>query len=196
MPLHDSVMGHQRNSFPCESGLDSGQGGGQPAGTNLPGGILYVDYPMTIETEAVDETFIRRKRTPPDTAVDITPMIDMTFQLLIFFMVTSTMQGNPPTDLPPSLSGGSIEVAKVINVVVRPAAVFGEAPQIEVNKESVNLEELKLLLEEQAGARANGIDVMILADRTMANGDLNEVEMLMSEIPGVTYHFGVQDRRN
>jgi len=65
-----------------------------------------------------------------------------------------------------------------------------------VNKEPVNLEELKLLLEEQAGARVDGIDVMILADRTMANGDLNEVEMLMSEIPGVTYHFGVQDRRN
>lgn len=151
---------------------------------------------MTFESEIVDETFIRRKRTPPDTAVDITPMIDMTFQLLIFFMVTSTMQGNPPADLPPSLSGGSIEVAKVINVVVRPAAVSGEAPQIEVDKEPVNLEELKLLLEEQAGARANGIDVMILADRTMANGDLNEVEMLMSEIPGVTYHFGVQDRRN
>lgn len=151
---------------------------------------------MTFETEILDESFIRRKRAVPDTQVDITPMIDMTFQLLIFFMVTSTMQGNPPADLPPSLSGGSIEVAKVINVVVRPAAVSGEAPQIEVDKEPVNLEELKQLLEERAGARANGIDVMILADRTMANGDLNEVEMLMSEIPGVTYHFGVQDRRN
>ena len=36
---------------------------------------------------------------------------------------------------------------------------------------------------------------MILADFQMTNGDLNEVEILMSEIPGVTYHFGVQDRR-
>jgi biopolymer transport protein ExbD len=151
---------------------------------------------MSDDVENSEGEFVRKKRAAPDTQVDITPMIDMTFQLLIFFMVTSTMQGNPPADLPPSLSGGSIEVAKVINVVVTPAAVSGEAPQIEINKEPVNLEDLKLLLEEQAGARTDGIHVMILADRTMTNGDLNEVEVLMSEIPGVTYHFGVQDRRN
>jgi biopolymer transport protein ExbD len=150
---------------------------------------------MPDEAENDEEVYVPRKRSLPDTEIDITPMIDVTFQLLIFFMVTSTMQGNPPADLPPSKSGNSIEVAKVINVVVKPAAVSGEAPQIEINKEAVNLDELKLNLEEQAGARSDGIHVMILADRTMKNGDLNEIEVLLSEIPGVTYHFGVQDRR-
>ena len=150
---------------------------------------------MSAEVEDDDEGFVRKKRVMPSTDVDITPMIDLTFQLLIFFMVTSTMQGNPPAVLPASMSGASIETAKVINVVVNPAAVSGEAPQIEINKEPVNLEELKLFLEEQAGARSDGIHVMILADYLMKNGDLNEVEVLMSEIPGVTYHFVVQDRR-
>ena len=151
---------------------------------------------MSDEVENDDEVYVRRKRKQQDTEIDITPMIDVTFQLLIFFMVTSTMQGNPPADLPPAKSGGSIEVAKVINVVVKPGAVSGEAPQIEFNKEAVNLDELKLAIEEQAGARTDGIHVMILADRTMKNGDLNEIEVLLSEIPGVTYHFGVQDRRD
>ena len=151
---------------------------------------------MSEEAENDDYVYVRKRRPLPDSEIDITPMIDVTFQLLIFFMVTSTMQGNPPADLPPSMSGGSIEVAKVMNVVVRPAAVSGEATQIEFNKAPVNLEELKLLLQEQAAARADGIHVMILADRTMKNGDLNEVEILLSEISGVTYHFGVQDRRN
>lgn len=150
---------------------------------------------MSVEVEDDDAGFVRKKRVMPNTDVDITPMIDLTFQLLIFFMVTSTMQGNPPAVLPASMSGASIETAKVINVVVRPAAVSGQAPQIEINKEPVNLEELKLFLEEQAGARSDGIHVMLLADYLMKNGDLNEVEVLMSEIPGVTYHFGVQDRR-
>ncbi|HRA86898.1 MAG TPA: biopolymer transporter ExbD [Planctomycetaceae bacterium] len=150
---------------------------------------------MSVDAEESDEGYVRKKRAPPDAEVDITPMIDLTFQLLIFFMVTSTMQGNPPADLPPSMSGGSIETAKVIDVVVRPADVSGEAPQVEINKEAVNLAELQLFLEEQAGARSSGIDVMILADRTMTNGDVNEVELLISDIPGVTYHFGVQDRR-
>ena len=150
---------------------------------------------MSAEADDDDEVYVRRSRALPDTEIDITPMIDVTFQLLIFFMVTSTMQGNPPADLPPAKSGGSIEVAKVINVVVKPAAVSGEAPQIEIDKKAVTLDELKLNLEEQAGARADGIHVMLLADRTMKNGDLNEVEVLLSEISGVTYHFGVQDRR-
>ena len=151
---------------------------------------------MSEEAENDDYVYVRKRRPLPDSEIDITPMIDVTFQLLIFFMVTSTMQGNPPADLPPSMSGGSIEVAKVMNVVVRPAAVSGEAAQIEFNKAPVNLEELKLLLQEQAAARGDGIHVMILADRTMKNGDLNEVEILLSEIQGVTYHFGVQDRRD
>ena len=151
---------------------------------------------MSEAAENDDEVYVRRNRSLPDTEIDITPMIDVTFQLLIFFMVTSTMQGNPPADLPPAKSGGSIEVAKVINVVVKPAAVFGEAPQLEIDKVAVNLDELKLALEEKADARADGIHVMILADRTMKNGDLNEIEVLLSEIPGVTYHFGVQDRRD
>lgn len=151
---------------------------------------------MSAEADDDDEVYVRRSRALPDTEIDITPMIDVTFQLLIFFMVTSTMQGNPPADLPPAKSGGTIEVAKVINVVVKPAAVSGEAPQIEIDKKAVTLDELKLNLEEQAGARADGIHVMLLADRTMKNGDLNEVEVLLSEIPGVTYHFGVQDRRD
>ena len=151
---------------------------------------------MSEEAENDDYVYVRKRRPLPDSEIDITPMIDVTFQLLIFFMVTSTMQGNPPADLPPSMSGGSIEVAKVVNVVVKPAAVSGQPPQIEINKEPVNLDELKLALEEQAGARTDGIHVMILADRTMKNGDLNEVEILLSEIQGVTYHFGVQDRRD
>jgi len=151
---------------------------------------------MSEVAENDDEVFVSKKRKPSDTEMDITPMIDVTFQLLIFFMVTSTMQGNPPADLPPAKSGGSIEVAKVINVVVKPAAVSDEAPQIEIDKVAVNLDELQRMLEEQAGARTDGIHVMILADRTMKNGDLNEIEVLLSEIPGVTYHFGVQDRRD
>ena len=151
---------------------------------------------MYDEVDDDDEGFVRKKRAAPSTDVDITPMIDLTFQLLIFFMVTSTMQGNPPAVLPASMSGTSIETSKLsVNVVVKPAAVSGEAPQIEINKEPYNLEELKLHLEEQAGARTDGIHVMILADYLMKNGDLNEVEVLVSEIAGVTYYFGVQDRR-
>lgn len=142
-----------------------------------------------------EDIYVPKKRKPADSEMDITPMIDVTFQLLIFFMVTSTMQGNPPADVPPAMSGGSIEVAKVINVVVKPAAVPGSPPGIEFEEQNITLEDLKARLEERASGSPAEIHVMILADRTMTNGDMNEVELLISEIPNVIYHFGVQDRR-
>jgi hypothetical protein len=43
-----------------------------------------------------DDGFQRRKKAGiADADLDITPMIDVTFLLLIFFMVTSTLQGTP-----------------------------------------------------------------------------------------------------
>ena len=36
-----------------------------------------------------------RAKKKDEADLDITPMIDVTFLLLIFFMVTSTMQGTP-----------------------------------------------------------------------------------------------------
>ena len=53
-----------------------------------------------MSAEDDDEPYVRKKNPEPDTEIDITPMIDVTFQLLIFFMVTSTMQGNPPAEIP------------------------------------------------------------------------------------------------
>ena len=132
--------------------------------------------------------------TEPDTEIDITPMIDVTFQLLIFFMVTSTMQGNPPAEIPKSRSGGSIEVARLINVVIKAPLDAKTDPIVEINKSPVTLEELKIQLAEAAGSSAKGIDVMLMADRTVPNRFTGEIETLIGEIEGITYHFAVQER--
>jgi len=143
-----------------------------------------------------DEPYQRKTRPIEDVSVDITPMIDMTFQLLIFFMVTSTMQGNPPAEIPKSMSGGSIEMAKVINVVIRAPVDANTDPVIEIDKAPVTLEEFRVRLSDAAGARPEGIDVMLMADRTVPNRFTGEIESLIGEIPGITYHFAVQDRRD
>lgn len=142
-----------------------------------------------------DAPYKRKKRPVEDTTVDITPMIDMTFQLLIFFMVTSTMQGNPPAEIPKSLSGGSIEMAKVINVIIRAPVNDRTDPVVEIDKVPITLDELRIKLAEAAGSSAKGIDVMLMADRTVPNRFTGEIESLIGEIEGITYHFAVQDRR-
>lgn len=148
-----------------------------------------------MSAEDDDEPYVRKKKPEPDTEIDITPMIDVTFQLLIFFMVTSTMQGNPPAEIPKSMSGGSIETAKVITVVIKAPVSATVDPVIELEKKPITLEELRARIGDAAGASTQGIDVMIMADRTVPNRFTGEVETMISEVEGVTYHFAVQDRR-
>lgn len=143
-----------------------------------------------------DEPYRRPKRPPEDTEIDITPMIDVTFQLLIFFMVTSTMQGNPPAQVPKSVSGGSTEMAKIaLTVVVRAPATTTVDPVIEIDKVPVTLDELRARVSEEASSSVDGISLMIMADRTVPNRFTGEIETMFGEIPGVSYHFAVQDRR-
>ena len=144
-----------------------------------------------------DDDYVRKRRPVADTEIDITPMIDVTFQLLIFFMVTSTMQGNPPAEVPRSVSGGSTEMAKIaMTIVIKPPVTANDDPVIEVDKIPQSLEELRARISEQASGAAEGIDLMIMADRGVPNRFTGELETMLSEITGVSYHFAVKDRRD
>lgn len=147
------------------------------------------------ESDSEGSDYTPKQRPKMDDEIDITPMIDVTFQLLIFFMVTSTMQGTPDLDIPKSVSGGSIEVAKVINVIVRAPVDETADPEIDLDGEIISLDDLRLRVSEQAGARPRGIDIMIMGDKGVPNGFVGEIEGVLAEIPNVTYHFAVQDRR-
>ena len=58
-----------------------------------------------------EEGGLGQKKKKDEADLDITPMIDVVFLLLIFFMVTSTMQGTPDRDIPPASSGTNANAA-------------------------------------------------------------------------------------
>lgn len=148
-------------------------------------------------SEEQDELPVK-KRPPAESAdVDITPMIDMTFQLLIFFMVTSTMQGNPPAIVPRSVSGGSTELGKMsFSLVIKAPVDDVSDPAMEIEKKPITLEELRERLGEASEASPNGIEIMILGDRDVPNRFTSEVESMISEITNVGFHYAVEDRRD
>ena len=66
-----------------------------------------------VEDEPVEPVLARRKLEEAD--MDITPMIDMTFLLLIFFIVTSKMGPKAGIELPPAKHGtAAVEKNNVI----------------------------------------------------------------------------------
>ena len=76
---------------------------------------------------------VKKSRIPNDEELDITPMIDVTFLMLIFFMVASTMQGTPDLPLPPAETGTGITekssvVLTLLMVEDKPTLILGDQP--------------------------------------------------------------------
>lgn len=104
--------------------------------------------------------FVRRRRPAEEAEMDITPMIDCTFLLLIFFLVTSRMNAETPIDLPPARHGGAVVMKESIVITVAKgeggqALVFkGDTTNPEQLLEGANLveqeENLARYVEQQA----------------------------------------------
>ena len=72
---------------------------------------------------------IRRPRTVEEAEMDITPMIDCTFLLLIFFLVSSKMNADVPIELPKARHGTAVVMKESIILTVA-----GEGSDVKVYK--------------------------------------------------------------
>ena len=140
-----------------------------------------------------------RKKKKDEADLDITPMIDVTFLLLIFFMVTSTMQGTPDKDIPPSLSGDNATKAGVTDVSILAPASSAEEGEIILKDKTVSLDQLKADLV-QEGSATDEMKLMIYVERDVKSGFVGEVEKIIGEVAGelgkeIPMYFAVRDRK-
>ena len=136
---------------------------------------------------------IGRKKRTADVDLDITPMIDVTFLLLIFFMVTSTMQTSPDKDIPPAVSGENANAGGFLDLsILSPGAASNES-QLLLRQNEVSLDQLATALEQRA--QGGRLDIMIYCERDVRNGFVAEVEEVINGIDGeVDYKFAVRDQ--
>ena len=132
------------------------------------------------------------KRVPIDEELDITPMIDVTFLMLIFFMVASTMQGTPDLPIPPAKAGTGIDqaAAAVITVLAEggePRILLGDGPKAPQG-------DLASVATYVAQAVAeNKRSVILKADRDLSAGAVEEVAKA-ANVEGVeAMYYGVQE---
>ena len=141
----------------------------------------------------------RRKKLPVG-ELDITPMIDVTFLLLIFFMVTSTMKPPATADVPPARFGvGTDSGGAVVVTVLRP----GDDGEVEVRfpdgvqhalTELRRTGALTQLVRSAAGGDPPQTDVLVNADRDLPHGVVREVSQMIGEVEGIRLFLGVQDK--
>jgi biopolymer transport protein TolR len=141
---------------------------------------------------------IARSRQIADAEMDITPMIDCVFLLLIFFVVCSTMDQQSPIELAKARHGKGVSerdsfVISVGSGGVDAAPVYladdtsGEpvAGDMEQQREAIRAGVEKAMRED------GKTDVIIKADRNVAHRDVSHVIKAVSQVVGVNIHLAV-----
>ncbi len=145
--------------------------------------IGLVQPPEDVEIE-VEEDFLKRKPQVLDEEMDITPMIDITFLLLIFFIVSSKMNAEQAVDLPKARHGGVVAAKESVVVIMK----RGTGDQAEVEKSdgtpfSSDIEQQNADIAEYISA---GIDdgkkhVIIRAEGSVRHGEIGRVSEAISQ---------------
>lgn len=135
-----------------------------------------------------------RKSRSTDADLDITPMIDVTFLLLIFFMVSSTMRGTPDLPLPPSRSGEGVVMDDAVVLTIlsddgSPSIHFGNGPAAPIG----DSDSIATYVAEAVAAQKT--TVVINADRDLPSGFVEDVARA-ANVEGIEKMFyGVEQKR-
>lgn len=132
----------------------------------------------------VEEEFLRPRPPSSDDELDITPMIDITFLLLIFFLVSSRMSAEQAVDLPQARHGGLVAGKEsVIIVMRRGSGTQADVRQADGTPFSADLEQQNVEIADyvQQGLDAGKKHVIIRAEGSVRQGEVGRVSGAISE---------------
>ncbi len=136
---------------------------------------------MEAEDEQVGMPDIsQRKKPKSDSEIDIAPLIDMVFLLLIFFLVTSTMDRQSSIDLPKTEYGMAVSERNATTI-----SIEGKGADIRVYLgDNVGGEPLPNLTQPQEAAIVQAVEagflegktsLVIKADREVHTGEISRI---------------------
>ncbi len=151
---------------------------------------------MTVDES--ESPVISRTRQLPDAEMDITPMIDCVFLLLIFFVVCSTMEQQSPIELAKARHGKGVSERDSIIISVGAGGVdsapvyladdtTGEPVPGDLDQQR---EAIRTSVEQELREEGKQ-DVIIKADRNVAHRDVSQVIKAVSQVDGVNIHLAV-----
>lgn len=142
-------------------------------------------------------TFGKSKRIDSDDDdLDITPMIDVTFLLLIFFMVTSNMKKAATVNIPPAKHGQGVQTSKSSTITIFNTDSDPEIYLSDGTKENgpVSPEEVTAFVEQ--GVAEGKLNVILKADSDLPSGFVEEVARAANEVEAeLQFYVGVMDKQ-
>lgn len=132
-----------------------------------------------------------------DEHIDMTPMVDVVFQLMTFMLFATQMTGGEAVDVPPARHGVGVEESAATFVsMLRPAAA-GAPPRVVLglgagpDAEDATPDQVRRAVAE--GVKEGRRKVVLQADGGVAHGDVLKLIGAVSDLEGVTVHIGVQE---
>jgi biopolymer transport protein ExbD len=148
--------------------------------------------------EELESSPFARERETIDSEMDITPMIDCVFLLLIFFIVCSTMDEQSPIELAKARHGKGVSERDSIIISVGSGGVDSAPVYL---ADDMSGEPLAGNPEQQREAIREAVerekveegkkDVLIKADRNVAHRDVAHVIKGVSQVEGISLHLAV-----
>jgi biopolymer transport protein ExbD len=129
-----------------------------------------------------------------DEFIDMTPMVDVVFQLMTFMLFSVQMTGGEKVDVPPARHGVGIpESTATFLTLLKPAAP-GAEPQLLLGHGEGDIVTLDQACKAVAdGVRAGRTKVILQADGNVPHGNVITVSSALTQVEGVTVHIGVQE---
>ncbi len=129
-----------------------------------------------------------------DEHIDMTPMVDVVFQLMTFMLFSSQMTGGELVEVPPARHGVGVEQSEATFLTLLEPKAPGDEPQLLLGHgdgPAATLDQARRAVDE---AVKQGIRKVILqADGDVPHGKVLEVAAAVSDVEGVTVHVGVQE---
>lgn len=136
------------------------------------------------ETAEADTEFMPLRKAVMDDEIDITPMIDIVFLLLIFFIVSSKMNAEQAVDLPKARNGSVVAGKEsVILLMKRGTGDMAEVLRADGSKFTADIEQQKVDIADyvRKGLDAGKKHVIIKAEGSVRHGEVGRVTEAISE---------------
>ncbi len=136
----------------------------------------------------------RRDEEDRNEHIDMTPMVDVVFQLMTFMLFSVQMSGGEKVDVPPARHGVGVEENEATFLtLLKPEPPAYEAKLLLGHGEgpTATIDQAKAAIAE--GVREGKRKVIIQADGDVPHGEVIRIAGQVSQVEGITVHVGVQE---
>jgi biopolymer transport protein ExbD len=130
----------------------------------------------------------------PNDHIDMTPMVDVVFQLMTFMLFSVQMTGGEKVNVPPARHGVGVEESDATFLTLTKPTTAGGESQLLLGLGEGDVATLDQARESVVnGVKQGKHKVIIQADGEVPHGEVLKLASAVSQVEGITVHVGVQE---